>query len=204
MPSSVLLSIFLLTAPTLSAPAQADDGMWHPAGQDQASTWAPTATLAAASWKSSETATKATTKAVAATVATPVAGADWQTAVTWPAGCELWANPCPPGAKIAGATGTASYENPFTSYTTMTDENGVITGMPPKATVAAGVTAKSTSNSSVTLKTLTSTSGSSTTVSGFNFGSSATARPSTVTTNGAAGLRTSFLLGAVAVVAALL
>jgi hypothetical protein len=36
-------------------------------------------------------------------------------------------------------TGTASYENGFTSYTTMTDANGVITGMPSKATIPAGV-----------------------------------------------------------------
>jgi hypothetical protein len=72
---------------------------------------------------------------------------DWQTVVTWPAGCESWANPCPSGAHVAGggktttetATGTASYENGFTSYTTMTDANGVITGMPSKATIPAGV-----------------------------------------------------------------
>jgi hypothetical protein len=234
LPSSLILSIFLLTAPSLSAPAPApvaDDGMWHPAGQSQASTWAPTTTLAATSLKPSvsgagipysqmtvsasvgETSTKATTKAVAATVATPAAGADWQTAVTWPAGCESWANPCPAGAHISGgatatgaagsATGTGSYENGFTSYTTMTDSNGVITGMPPKATIAAGVTVKP-SNSSVTLKTLTSSgsSGSSSTSSGgFSF-STTTAKP--VSANSAASLSGSIVLGAAAVVAALL
>jgi hypothetical protein len=227
-----MLSILLLTTPSLSAPAPApvaDDGMWHPSGA-QASTWTPTTTAAAGSLKPSAssagvpysqmavtakdgaTASKVTSLTVAATVATPSAGADWQSAVTWPAGCETWANPCPPGAHIVGgatatggaagtATGTDSYENGFTSYTTMTDSNGVITGMPPKATIAAGVTVKPSSNSSVTLKTLTSSPGSSGTSSGFSF-SSSTAKPATA--NGAASMSAPFVLGAAALVAALL
>ena len=42
-------------------------------------------------------------------------------------------------APTAGPWSSASdYTNPFTSYTTMTNSNGVITGMPAKATVAGG------------------------------------------------------------------
>ena len=69
------------------------------------------------------------------------AAPNWETIVTWPAGCETWANPCPPGAHISGGStaGDASYTNGFTSYTTMTNSEGVITGMPSVATVAAGI-----------------------------------------------------------------
>ncbi|KPI44247.1 uncharacterized protein AB675_8593 [Cyphellophora attinorum] len=75
---------------------------------------------------------------------------DWATVVTWPAGCESWANPCPAGAKTSGVAPTPAaeapatwssdpnYTNGFTSYLTETDSNGVITGMPPKATSAGG------------------------------------------------------------------
>ena len=68
-------------------------------------------------------------------------------AVTWPAGCETWANPCPASAIVSAAVATAApeswssasdYTNGFTSYTTMTNSNGIITGMPPKATIASG------------------------------------------------------------------
>lgn len=216
LPSSLLLSILLLTIPSLSAPAPvADDGMWHAAGQAQASTWAPTATTPFSQMtvtaKDGVTATgsKVTTPAVAPTALTSAATGDWQSAVTWPAGCELWANPCPSGAHIVGgatvtsaaatgtATGTASYENGFTSYTTMTDANGIITGMPPKATIAAGVTAKV--SNSTTLSTRTSSSGSSST-GAFSQPSATRAASS----NGAAGLSVSFVLGAFAVAAALL
>ena len=69
-----------------------------------------------------------------------------QAAVTWPAGCESWANPCPASAIMSAApagetawSSASDYTNPFTSYTTMTNSNGIITGMPPKATVASGV-----------------------------------------------------------------
>ncbi|QDS71322.1 hypothetical protein FKW77_001994 [Venturia effusa] len=178
LPSSLLLSILILTAPSLSAPAPApvaaDDGMWHPAGQAQASTWAPTAaTPTTPGWKAPTTtgagipysqmtvsavdgvtASKVTTPPVAPTVApnalTPAATGDWQSAVVWPAGCEKWANPCPAGAHTAG--GTATYENAFTSYTTLTDANGVITGMPPKATIAAGVTGKVSNSTTLATK----------------------------------------------------
>ncbi len=108
-----------------------------------------------------------------APTATAAAGGDWAQSVTWPAGCELWENPCPAGAMTSGVAPTATavvwpagceswanpcpasaavasapasvwssasdYTNPFTSYTTMTNSNGIITGMPPKATVAGGV-----------------------------------------------------------------
>lgn len=224
LPSSLIFSILLLTTPSLSAPAPApvaDDGMWHPAGQAQASTWAPTATTPTAgagvpysqmtvTAKDGVTSSKVTTPVVAPTALTSAAAGDWQTAVTWPAGCELWANPCPSGAHVIGgatvtgaisgtATGTASYENGFTSYTTMTDANGVITGMPPKATLAAGVTAKV--SNSTTLSTITSSSGSSSTGTAFT-------QPTTTriaaSSNGAASLSASLVLGALALTAALL
>ncbi|KAE9969083.1 hypothetical protein BLS_008245 [Venturia inaequalis] len=222
LPSSLILSILLLTTKSLSAPAPApvaDDGMWHPAGQAQASTWAATATTP--TWQGSTisgagvpysqmTATapgsQTTTPAVAPTALTSAASGTWQTAVTWPAGCELWANPCPPGAHVIGgatvtgatATGTASYENGFTSYTSMTDANGVITGMPPKATVAAGVTGHA--SNSTTLSTKTGSSGSSSTGSFSQPSASKIAASS----NGAASLGAPLMLGAFAVAAALL
>jgi hypothetical protein len=162
LPSSLLVSLFLLTAPALAAPA--DDGQWHPAGTANQGAGAGTVqTQTEAATQVTATRVGTTTAALVATAKaqTGTVAADWQTVVTWPAGCEKWANPCPPGAPIAGggvagghtATGRAqptvtadvgaatslAYENGFTSYTTMTDENGVITGMPSKATVAAGV-----------------------------------------------------------------
>lgn len=232
LPSSLILSILLLTTPSLSAPV-ADDGMWHPAGQAQAqaSTWAPTATTP--TWQASTlsgagvpytqmtvtakdgvtTATGSkvtTTPVVAPTAVTSSATGDWQSAVTWPAGCELWANPCPSGAHVIGgatatgaaatgtATGTTSFENGFTSYTSMTDANGVITGMPSKATIAAGVTGKV--SNSTTLSTRTVSSGSSSTGA---FSQPSATRTAT-SSNGAASLGASLVLGVFAVVAVLL
>jgi hypothetical protein len=78
---------------------------------------------------------------------------DWRTRQTWPVGCEEWANPCPQGVPLEGG-GTArtlpnnfvpvgsqsGYTNGFTSFLSMTDANGVVTGMPPVATLPAGVT----------------------------------------------------------------
>jgi len=78
---------------------------------------------------------------------------DWRTRATWPVGCEEWANPCPQGVPLEDG-GTArtlphnyvpvgsqsGYTNGFTSFLTMTDANGVVTGMPPVATLPAGVT----------------------------------------------------------------
>jgi hypothetical protein len=144
------------------------------------------------------------TVTAAPVAATTAAVQNWETIVTWPAGCESWANPCPAGAHVAGggaaATGTVKaaaaasgsvsvsnsdepYENPFTIYTTMTNSDGVITGMPPVATVAAGVT------DATTLSTVTRTSSSSSSSFSFNAGasSSAAARP---TANAAASERT--------------
>jgi hypothetical protein len=99
---------------------------------------------------------------IAPTSAAPV---NWETAVTWPAGCETWLNPCPAGALTSGVapspaavtwpagcqtwanpcpasaiiSAASPYENPLTSYTTMTNSVGIITGMPPVATSAGGV-----------------------------------------------------------------
>ncbi|KAF2429641.1 hypothetical protein EJ08DRAFT_271234 [Tothia fuscella] len=160
LPSSLLVTIFLITSPSLALPAPvADDGMWHPAGVAQTQVTQSTAAVVVTTALANPIVAATTAKAQIAGTATAVAGGDWQTAVTWPAGCEKWANPCPAGAAQVGgghaATGTGyiqptitavvgsatsiAYENGFTSYTTMTDENGVITGMPSKATIAAGV-----------------------------------------------------------------
>ena len=173
---TLLISLFLVASPCLAAPAPGgDDGLWHPASQAAV----PTTTAAPVVVVSSPPSTQ-----------TYVAPGNWETAVTWPAGCESWANPCPAGAHVAGGgtagahastekpqgTGTtAPYENGFTSYTTMTDANGVITGMPPKATIAAGVSAstlvtavKSSGNFS-----LTSTGARTGTQSGFSVATTA-------------------------------
>lgn len=32
----------------------------------------------------------------------PTPTAAWQTSITWPAGCDMWKNPCPEGVKISG------------------------------------------------------------------------------------------------------
>ena len=170
---SLLVSFFLIASPCLAAPASGDDGQYYPVSQ------AATTTTAAA-----------ITAAPAAPIQTYTGTGDWATAVTWPAGCESWANPCPPGAPIAGGgvaggahtatdkpqgTGsTAPYENGFTSYTTMTDANGVITGMPPKATIPAGVTASTlvTSVKSSGNYSLTSIGSKTGTQTGFGFSTS--------------------------------
>ncbi|TID14278.1 hypothetical protein E2P81_ATG09158 [Venturia nashicola] len=229
LPSSLILSILLLTAPSLSTPAPPDDGMWHPAGQVQASTWAATAANPVAPGPQASTVngagipysqmtvpandgtgslSKVTAPAVSPTVPTPAATGDWQTAVTWPAGCELWANPCPAGAHVNGGatvpaatvTGTANtttpYENGFTSYTSMTDANGVITGMPAKATIAAGVTGKASNSTTLSTKTTSST--------GTGSFSQPFATKAAAHSNGAATFGAPFALGAFAVVAALL
>lgn len=237
LPSSLLVTLFLLTSPSLAAPA--DDGQWHPAGTVAVantgvgvgaaqSQW-QAATQVAATWVATTPAALAATGK--AQTGTAAAAGDWQTVVTWPAGCEKWANPCPPGAPIVGggvagghaATGhvqptvtadvgaatSLAYENGFTSYTTQTDENGVITGMPSKATVAAGVatTLKTSiksgvSNSSVVRAAATSAAESSARQSSFAQASSS-ARAQT----GAASRRVADVagvLGAVVVFAALL
>jgi hypothetical protein len=208
LPSTLLISLFL-TLPISASPIAADDGMWHPSGV-QAGTTATTAlavatgkpytqmTVTAAAGETTTAATHAmTTAAVAVTKASSVAaaGGDWQASVTWPAGCEAWANPCPAGAHIsgggiaggAGATGSSAYENGFTSYTTMTDANGVITGMPPKATVAAGVSTMSTaikaSNSSAAATTVAAMS-SKTSSGTFSFATTKAAQ-----SNGAAEMK---------------
>lgn len=155
LPSSLLASIFLLATSTY-----ADDGLYHPSqyGGAAVATLTPTVqtmpldTTAAtpsmpAVKNSGAVASQALTTAVAAT-----GTGGWESQVTWPAGCESWANPCPSGAKISGG-GVAGYTNGFTSYTTETDSNGVITGMPAVATVGAGVSVAS--NASTTLSTIT-------------------------------------------------
>lgn len=175
----------------IAAPAMAyDDGQWRANGAAGAGTG--TGSQAAGNAQQQQP-NSANTTPVAQAVATPAANSNpdaWQKSVTWPAGCQSWANPCPSGAIIAGGgvaaaatnnpanpaiTPTAPYSNDFTSYTTQTDSRGVITGMPSVATVAAGVS----SSASTTLTTsvrgnLTTTQRSSSTQSGF---SQSTSRP---------------------------
>ncbi|KIW02881.1 uncharacterized protein PV09_05931 [Verruconis gallopava] len=187
-PSSILVSLALLTSATL-----ADDGQYHP---DQygagTTTGTATATLRTYTAQAYGTATTSPTTVVASQLdktsgagsqvtatasendATATAG--WESQVTWPAGCEEWANPCPSGAHISGGS-IAGYTNGFTSFLTETNSNGVITGMPSKATIPAGV--QTTSISATTLLTATSTSNStsapssaSSTQSGFTTGTS--------------------------------
>ena len=142
-----LASVFVLAT---TASAQ-NDGQWHPSGyaaggaavSPTVQTWPLDTTAPTPSMPVVKT-TKQTGVVVASAAGTATAKAatgttdSWESQVTWPAGCEPWANPCPPGAKISGG-GVAGYTNGFTSYTTETDSNGVITGMPTKATIAAGV-----------------------------------------------------------------
>lgn len=135
---------------------------------------------------------------IAPIVATSAAPVNWETAVTWPAGCESWANPCPAGALTSGMAPTPTavtwpagcqtwadpcpatalvsagepYSNPFTSYTTMTNSAGIITGMPSVATSAGGVAsvlseqsvAEGATSSPTTLKTAISSGASSSVV----------------------------------------
>lgn len=167
-----------------------DNGQWEPTTTAAYGTY-PEATSSAGSWQEGATATAATwdtatesaaqglyptsetyalTSAPVETSAAAQGSANWETQVTWPAGCESWANPCPAGAHISGgstaggantAMESGSYTNAFTSYTTMTNSEGVITGQPSKATVAAGVI----SSSGSTLQTVVA-SGSQSTASG--------------------------------------
>jgi hypothetical protein len=133
-----------------------------------------------------------------APMGSPTGGAvpNWETIVTWPAGCEAWANPCPPGAHISGgsiAGGESSYTNAFTSYTTMTNSEGVITGMPSVATVAAGV--------STTLRTATTgvaSSGANGTTNGFVAGTATNSIKVSTSTGGAVANEVKF--GGVAIV----
>ncbi|KAF2399330.1 hypothetical protein EJ06DRAFT_531648 [Trichodelitschia bisporula] len=74
----------------------------HAPSQAAAASWGAPSVLAA-SLAPTPTPVASWTPA-ASVVASPAAGGDWQTAVTWPAGCETWANPCPPGAHIAGGS----------------------------------------------------------------------------------------------------
>jgi hypothetical protein len=223
LPSSLLISLFLLTTPSFAV----DDGQWHASSAGgQATT-----TAVAAGYTTATAATKATTIAAVGSQASAAAGGDWQSAVTWPAGCETWANPCPPGAHISGGgvaggkTGAvpysqmsvtanagesappSGYENGFTSYTTMTNSDGVITGMPPKATIAAGVSdttlATVAKSKNSTYSTPTGAAASST-QNGFSF-QTATSRP--VSTGAAAPLKAmggAAVLGAAGVIVALL
>lgn len=154
--------------------------------------------------------------------------ADWETQVTWPAGCESWANPCPAGAHISGgsvaggSTNTAEesgYTNAFTSLTSMTNSVGIITGMPSKATVAAGVT----SSAGSTLQTLavsnsqsaqssivtpTGSSGTATTSSEFSVNTASSSVHATFETGAAVPKKATFggaaLVGAAGAMVALL
>jgi len=227
LPSSLLTAIFLLATSTSAAPAPAaDDGQWHPeqyGGAAVASTadsyGAATAILGSAAM-GKPTMTVQTkpldttaptyplvaasqTKAVVASgaVAGTVTAASWESEVTWPAGCESWANPCPPGAKISGG-GVAGYTNGFTSYLTETDSNGVITGMPTKATVAAGVTeAPSTmlTSTKAASNATFSSKGPSSTRTGFSSG-----QTEPVQSTGGAGALTIFSTSSVLIVGAVM
>jgi hypothetical protein len=174
LPSSLLVSLFLLSSTTF-----ADDGQYHPNQYEGVTTTAAAVTQETVTAKAfgsatavAPTAVISVTKATGTVKATGIvsqaptgtaaaATGGWEDTVTWPVGCESWANPCPPGAHISGGaiagTGYPSgYDNGFTSYLTETDSNGVVTGMPTKATVAAGV---ETTGAATTLKTSASASG---------------------------------------------
>jgi membrane-associated protease RseP (regulator of RpoE activity) len=165
-----------------------NNGQWTTAATQQygggattsaAASWQATSSAAAgASWTATSaaysqvtiTGQSAATAVTSAPHATGSAAAGgWEQSVTWPAGCQTWANPCPSGAHVSGgsvvggqaATSEASgYTNGFTSYTTMTNSDGVITGMPSKATVAAGVSTIVSGGSTLSTVTLTSGNGS--------------------------------------------
>ena len=184
----------LLSSLTLVTLALADDGLWHPGTTQVAAAggqWGASAP-AANQWTQAATPTIVVS---APTQAPPAASGDWQLSVTWPAGCEKWANPCPPGAPISGGgiaggatasgAGTKSYENPFTSYTTLTNSAGVITGMPAVSTVPAGVSntaSGSTLSTAVRSGAISTTaranlSASATTRAGFSVETTTSARP---------------------------
>ena len=84
--SSAILALFTLLTTQARAAPQYDSGSWS-----QSSVAVESA--------------PAVTAAPSASVAAPV---DWTTAVTWPAGCESWANPCPKGAMTSGVAPTAA------------------------------------------------------------------------------------------------
>lgn len=194
------------------ASPSAGSGQW--AAQTPADTWGATTTPADA-WA----ATTAAPALASQPAESPYNPSAWLTQVTYPAGCEQWANPCPSGAIIAGggsvATPTdaatwdasAPFSNANTIYTTQTNSVGIITGMP---SVGAGVTEGSSMVTSVS-PVVAPSSSSSTSINVF--GANATNTPSATTssgfaqetTNSAAGLKASAALCAiVAVVAAFL
>jgi hypothetical protein len=217
LPSSLLASIFLFLASTKAAPAPlaaADDGQWRPAqygGSLIAGSGVPAVsptvqtkpldTTAATPLLVAASQTKGVATA-AATKAGTLTAAAWESSVTWPAGCELWANPCPSGAIISGG-GVAGYTNGFTSYLTETNSDGIITGMPPVATVAAGVTGKADASTLSTITrgssndTITSSRTPSSTLTGFSSGQS----DSPLQSNDASMLTTSSIIIAAAVMA---
>lgn len=190
----------------------------------------PTATESEAQGVYPTSATYAITSAPVETNAGAQASdtANWETQVTWPAGCESWANPCPPGAHISGGsiaggstnTGEESgYTNAFTSYTSMTNSEGVITGMPSKATVAAGVTnsagstlqtlvVSSSQSAQSSFVTPTGSSGSSTTSNEFSVNTASSSVRATFETGAAVPKKATFggaaLVGAAGVAVALL
>lgn len=237
MPSSrQILSLTLLPlAFALPQPQTADTGAWG-AGSTPAvdggvspaaggDTWGASPTAAVDSWAASPTAVGG--EGWAATTVAPVAGSAgvatpydpnaWETQVTYPAGCQTWANPCPsgaiqaPGTEVAPtATGSAAWEasgpytNGFTSYLTQTNSAGIVTGGPSVQTVAAGV------SSTPSMQTTVAPGSSSTSIDVF--GANATTSSPTGTSTGfaqqtdnaAVGLKTSAALGALAAAIAVL
>ena len=179
MPSSVLLSSLLVLVATvngLALPqpnAEAQTGGYNN-GQPSQPYGNPsgymTATYGAGG---AGVATAPTPYPVYSSQASQASQGGWEYSVTWPAGCQTWANPCPSGAHISGgsAAGGAAYTNGFTSYLTETNSQGVITGMPSVATVGAGVT-PSSSSSKATITTPTGTT--STTATAFSVSGTST------------------------------
>jgi hypothetical protein len=231
MPSSrQIISIALI--PLAFALPQPQNGAWGASETTEAAgtdTWA--ASTAADTWGAG-TATAADTWA--ATTAAPAVSeatgaynpSAWLTQVTYPAGCQSWANPCPSGAVIAGGgeataaaptvtdsaawgSSDASYTNGFTSFTTMTNSEGIITGMPSKATIAAGVT--TTPSFQTSMASMSSAASSASTIDVFGANATTTTPSASSTTssgfaqesgNSAAGLKASAALCALAAIMA--
>jgi len=143
---------------------------------------------------------------------TATATANWETIVTWPAGCESWANPCPSGAHISGGgvADESGYTNGFTSYLTETNSEGVITGMPAVATNPAGVsdTDSSTLQTAAQSSNVSPTGSSSTTTNQSSASKTSSSASSSFQTGAAVPNKATFggaaLLGAAGVVVALL
>jgi hypothetical protein len=143
------LPAFVAYIAVLVGTSLADDGLYHPqsyagfqgSGNGNANANSPTA-VASINTFTAATTISAKAQATSAATAAPV---NWQTQVTWPAGCESWANPCPPGAIIVGGStaGGSRTEVPASAGT-----------LKAASAVASGSTTKIGPGASSTLSTL--------------------------------------------------